>query len=288
MQRLETHVSDTADLHRTALQTAVANADARRQAAEALCSSQVADIHKLNKTLFDKVKAEVESVRVDYEARLAEATVREKEARDTLAAMVVRKTKSTTKGADGEATVAELLHSHFPTAEVEDCSAQSGLGDFVLLDGDICMMVEAKNYKRNVAKAEIEKFMRDMENNPSYTCGILVSLESGVSGYADFTLATVASRPVIFLHNVADNPDKLRYAYSVFEMVHSIENLDLGKQSVLEAVNREIADKQRRTRALRTLAAKQLGEIDSWIDTDDARALATLRLIATQTASRTI
>lgn len=288
LERLENHISETRELHKSAIRTAVAEADTRRQAAEDLCSSQVTEIHRLNQTLFDKVKFEVQQVRDEYEKRLTEAADREKETRDTLAAMVVRKTKSTTKGADGEATMVELLHRCFPTAEIEDCSGKPGLGDFVLLDADVCMMVEAKNYKRNVAKAEIDKFMRDMENNPNYTCGILASLESGISGFPDFTLGTVASRPVVYLHNVIDNPEKLQYAYAVFEMIHSIENLDLGKQSVLEAVNREIADKQRRTRALRTLAEKQMSEIDAWIEIDDARALATLRTIATQTTNRTI
>ena len=37
-------------------------------------------------------------------------------------------------------------------------------------------------------KAEVDKFMRDMNANPGYTCGVLVSLNSGISGWKDFSL----------------------------------------------------------------------------------------------------
>ena len=279
-QRLETHIAELESLKRAAIEQAVAEEATRRKDAERKCSEQAEKILELSGSVFDRVKVETTAVRAEYELRLAELTKREQEARDTLASMVVRKQKSTTKGVDGEATVAEMLHRLFPTAEVEDSSSRPGLGDFVLLQGDVCMMVEAKNYTRNVAKAEVEKFMRDMEANPQYTCGILASLESGVSGYEDFALLSASGRPVVFLHNVSNEPHKLQYAFSVFGMVHSIENLDLGKQSVVEAVNREIADKNRRLKGLRSMSEKYVNELEAWIATDHKRSFEVLNLIA--------
>jgi hypothetical protein len=282
--QLRTAMSDMKAVQQDLLRGATAAETERRITAEQQLSAQSARIAELQETLYSRMKTEGDGIRAEYEHKLAAAVSRETEARDALMALTVRRTKSTTKGVDGENTVGGLLHQLFPTAEVEDCRSQGGLGDFTLLQGDVCMMVEVKNYKRNVSRAEIEKFVRDMGANPQYTCGVLASLESGVAGHADFSLETVEGRPVVFLHNVADTPEKLQYAFSVFEMVHSIENLDLRKQSAVEAVQREIVDKARRSRQLRSIAEKHANELSTWSSGDEAKSVATLRLVANLSA----
>jgi hypothetical protein len=267
-------------LHKAAVTRALQDEEHRRLEAERVCASQAGELREIGKTMFIQIKSECDAIRQEYDERLRIAETRERDAQDTLSSMVVRRTKSTAKGVDGEARVCQLLNQLFPTADVEDCRHSPGLGDFVVLQGDVCMMVEVKNYKRNVAKAEVDKFMRDMNGNPGYTCGIIASLNSGISGWKDFSLGTSTGRPVIFLHDLEQDPDKLKHAFSVFELVHSVENLDLGKQSTLEAVRREIADKERRSKQLHAIASKHLSDIETWMQTDDQRSLAVLRLIA--------
>ena len=267
-------------LHKTAVTRAIHDTEQRRLEAERLCATQAQELREIGKTMFVQIKSECDAIRQEYDARLRIAESREREAQDTLSSMMVRRTKSTAKGVDGEVRICQLLNQMFPTADVEDCRHSPGLGDFVVLQGDVCMMVEVKNYKRNVAKAEVDKFMRDMNANPGYTCGIIASLNSGISGWKDFSLGTATGRPVVFLHDLEQDPDKLKHAFSVFELIHSVENLDLGKQSTLEAVRREIADKERRSKQLHALASKHLSDIETWIQTDDQRSLAVLRLIS--------
>ena len=50
------------------------------------------------------------------------------------------------------------------------------------------MMVDAKNYSRNVQKAEIDKFYRDIDSpaNSDIQCAAFVSLKTGIAGKADF------------------------------------------------------------------------------------------------------
>jgi hypothetical protein len=67
-------------------------------------------------------------------------------------------------------------------------------------------------------------------------------------------------------------------------MVHSIENLDLRKQSAVEAVQREIVDKARRSRQLRSIAEKHANELSTWSSGDEAKSVATLRLVANLSA----
>ena len=262
-----------------AVQRAIVGERKQREIAESLCAQQAGEIRVLSGTLYDKVREECDKVRHEYQTRLEATEQRERETREALTSLVVRKSKSTTKGADGETTVLGLLNQLFPTADIEDCSGTPGMGDFNVILGDACMMVEVKNYKRNVAKAEVDKFLRDMQNNPGYTCGILASIDSGVSGWKDFGLASASGRPVVFLHNIGATPEKLVQAYSVFEMVHSVENLDLNKQSVLEAVGREVIAKQRRTKVLQGIAERHQAEIERWIHADAECSLETLKMI---------
>lgn len=262
-----------------AVQRAIVGERKQRDLAESLCAQQAGEIRALSRTLYDKVREECDKVRHEYQGRLESSEQRERETREALTSLVVRKSKSTTKGADGESTVLGLLNQLFPTADIEDCSGTPGMGDFNVIIGDACMMVEVKNYKRNVAKAEVDKFLRDMQNNPGYTCGIMASIDSGVSGWKDFGLASASGRPVVFLHNIGANPEKLVQAYSVFDMVHSVENLDLNKQSVLEAVQREVIAKQRRTKVLQGIAERHQSEIKKWIHADAECSLETLKMI---------
>ena len=261
------------------VQRAVSGERRQRIIAETLCAEQAEQIRTLGSVLYEKVQGECDKVRQEYQSRLEASEQRERETREALTSLVVRKSKSTTKGADGETTVIGLLNQLFPTADIEDCSGKPGMGDFTVILGDACMMVEVKNYKRNVAKAEVDKFLRDMQNNPGYTCGILASIDSGVSGWKDFGLASASGRPVVFLHNIGATPEKLLQAYSVFEMVHSVENLDLNKQSVLEAVGREVVAKRRRTKMLQGIAERHQSEIERWIKADAECSLDTLKMI---------
>ena len=315
---MKKQMDEIACLHREALSRAIDDERAKRLQAEKTVAEQSSKIHELGQSAYDKIQLEcgklrdfyeermkvqqlesgklrdsyeeriklshVESgkLRDSYEERIRAQEERERELRSTLSEMLVRKNKSTTKGTDGEAEADDLLHQIFPASEIEDLRSQGGRGDFLVVQDDVCMMVEVKNYKRNVAKTEVEKFMRDMRSNPGYTCGVIASLNSGVSGWNDFSLSCVDGRPVVFLHNVRDSPEKLQHAFSVFEMIHSIENLDLRRQSVLEAVEQEMVDKQRRNKALRALAEKHAAEVDAWLEIDETRAIATLKLLAGQ------
>ena len=96
--------------------------------------------------------------------------------------------KSTDKGKHGETLVQGELNKIFPCGEVEDTHAEPHRGDFIVRNEGLTMMVEAKNYKRNVQKGEIDKFYKDIDDqrNNEYDCAILLSLSSGICNREDF------------------------------------------------------------------------------------------------------
>jgi hypothetical protein len=178
----------------------------------------------------EKYEEKLEKQREKYEEKL------EKE-REKTSETKKRKNNSTLKGQDGEASLEKLLNRLFPKAEIVNyTSKEGGRGDFSVLLDDINMMVEAKNYEKNVPKGEITKFYKDMKNNQEYTCGILLSLQSGICRKQDFSFEFVDGRPVMFLHNANNDVNKLTYAVSFFKIIMSITNLDINNQEILDAI----------------------------------------------------
>ena len=178
----------------------------------------------------EKYEKKIENIRNSYEEKL------EKE-REKTEIQKQRKTNSTLKGQDGEQSMEKLLNRMFPKAEIRSYTNKEGRrGDFSILEGDMNIMVEHKNYTKNVPKVEITKFHRDIKENPEYTCGIFCSQQSGISKKEDFSLEFCNGRPVIYLHQIEKEPEKLKYAISLFKMILSVENLDINNQEILESI----------------------------------------------------
>ena len=86
---------------------------------------------------------------------------------------------STLKGQVGEECMLQELNQRFPRADIEDTHKSTGRGDFILKEGAFGMLIEIKNYTKNVPKHEIDKFYKDMNTNHDIQCGVLLSLQSG-------------------------------------------------------------------------------------------------------------
>ena len=189
--------------------------------------------------------------------------------------------KSTEKGKEGEVYVQGQLTMLFPCAEIEDTRSESHRGDFVVRNEGVTMMVESKNYKRNVQKAEIDKFYRDIDNrqNAEFDCAILVSLSSGICNRADFCFEVRNDVPIIFLHNVAASFQHVRLAHSFFKMLKTQDGVDLSCKQVRDAF-RHVAT------VLKRSMGKQKTALDKYYSTqlaligDQQSALETLFLTA--------
>lgn len=158
---------------------------------------------------------ELNRIRTDYEEKYN--------------ALMGRNQNSTMRGQDGENEVYLMLNNMFPTAIIEDTHTCPGRGDFIVhLDG-MSMMVENKNYTRNVQKTEVDKFYRDIESqaNSDVNCGLLISMNCGISCKEDFSVEVRNGKPVMFLHNIKDNFNHIRLAYQMFKVILSSSNIDL-------------------------------------------------------------
>lgn len=149
-------------------------------------------------------------------------------------ALLGRNQNSTMRGQDGENEVYLMLNNLFPTALIEDTHTCPGRGDFIVNLDDMIMMVENKNYTRNVQKSEVDKFYRDIESqsNSDVHCGVLISMNCGISCKEDFSIEVRNGKPIMFLHNIKDNFSHIRLAYQMFKVILSSSNIDLQDAEV--------------------------------------------------------
>ena len=158
-------------------------------------------------------------------------TLLEKE-RERYITVTKRQENSTLLGQDGESFTYHKLNVLFPKSEVIDTHDEKQCGDFKLVYKNIPLLLEVKNYKRNVLKKEIEKFQRDMLYRSEMKGGIFISLKSGISSRDDFQLEVYDGRPVIFLTQVKDNMEKIQLAAKFIETMVK-ENIDLKNEELV-------------------------------------------------------
>jgi len=188
---------------------------------ESIYGSQLSDLRIRSDRRIDELTNDVASSRDKYEQLLVSTNSRAQ--------------NSSVKGQDGEDFVFANLNRMFPSAEVEDTHKISERGDFIVKDKDFCMMIENKNYARNVTKSEIEKFYRDVDNpvNADIQCAILVSMTSGVSCKSDFEFEMRNGKPVLFLHNAETAIDNIKIGANFFRMILEQSHIDFTDKEVI-------------------------------------------------------
>lgn len=175
----------------------------------------------------------MDKMRASYEEKLQRETSKTE-------ATIVKMQNSTLKGQDGENFTYFELNKRFPKASIEDTRKQTGRGDFIFKDDAFTMLIETKNYKKNVTKPEIDKFYRDIDINHDIQCGILMSLKSGICAREDFHLEIRDDKPILFLHNVATNMKHVDLAIELFKLILKTECIDLNNKEILDKLKNNI------------------------------------------------
>lgn len=158
---------------------------------------------------------------------------------------------SAKKGQEGENWLYNELVRQFKSAEVLDCHNTSHKGDFTITMGDMKGMVESKNYTPNVSKREIVKFKKDMKSNADFRYGILVSLQSGVANHADLSLEFCDGKPIVYLHDVRDQPFKIKIAYDICQLIlKNIDSFDVTKEETQQKLKEMIKSMTARNKRL--------------------------------------
>ena len=174
------------------------------------------------------------------------------------------------KGKEGEATVKDYLVMSLPKSDIVDVSQKGGAGDLIIQDASKNIMVEVKKYhSANVKTSEVNKFVKDMENN-NFTGGIFLSLHRGICNIDNWTIDTINGKPVIYLCKVADNMENIITAYSIINKLSEI-NMDWSITEKLKTIEgfikQFIKDKKKKLKMI----SKFSNDITNCINQDEER-----------------
>lgn len=123
---------------------------------------------------------------------------------------------SSYKGQLGELQLETVLNQIFPSDEVCNTSSLKASCDFRInrLNKET-LLVETKEYDRNVSLDEVKKFIRDIELQQCH--GIFLSQHSGITSKQNFQLDLVGNQIVIYIHNVKYDPTIIKMAIDVID-----------------------------------------------------------------------
>ena len=182
----------------------------------------------------DEMERKLAEQRESYEKKLEE--LREKI--DTINNVTDVSTK---KGQEGENWVYNELVRQFKSAQVDDCHSKGHKGDFTITEGDMKGMFESKNYTKNVPKREITKFKKDIESNADLRYGVLLSLKSGIVNHTDLCLEFCGEKPIVYLHDVKEEPFKIKVAYNICQLIlKNVDCFDITKEETQQKLKEKV------------------------------------------------
>ena len=197
------------------------------------------DLQTLQTTLDDKYASRLSEREKFYEDKLETLQNKYDEqlktTSDELQKINLRNQNSTLKGQDGENMTFQQLNLLFPKAEIEDTHSTPTRGDFIMREENFTMMIENKNYGKNVQKAEIDKFYRDLDSeaNNDIQCAVFVSLKTGICNKNDFEFEVRNKKLILFIHKLSENFFNIVLAVKFFKVLLEQKSLDLTNKDIL-------------------------------------------------------
>jgi hypothetical protein len=154
---------------------------------------------------------------------------------------------SSSKGNLGEIKLFNLINNLFPNADnIENTTGCTAKGDIIMeRRNKPTIMFENKEYANNVPKQEVEKFIRDVnQNNCS---GIFISNKSGIAGKYNYEIEINNKNILIYIHNAEYNDVIIKTAVDIIDNLYDrIKNIDTKNNLVsieletLKIINTEL------------------------------------------------
>ncbi len=203
----------------------------------------------------------------------------------------------TKKGKIAEFNVQMAIQNFFPHAEITNDSMRAACGDLVVIIDGCTIMIEVKNYNKAVPSKEIDKFHKDIENNPKYDAAIIVSCNAGIARIENnFSLVIKNKTVIIYLSRVAANDIMLQcailLAQTLVKMLNSETDqliMESKKNLLVGHINKMLGDITQSKREKTTFINNITKEVNSYnskfnisIEQQKDHLLAMLKLFSVQ------
>ena len=147
---------------------------------------------------------------------------------------------SSSKGKFGEQNLYSILNSMYQNAEIKDTTGLKGSGDFIMKRLDKpTILFENKEYKSNIDKDEVAKFINDVDNQCTH--GIFISQYSGISFKQNYQIDIHKGNVLVYIQNCEYSIDKIRIAVDIIDNLSpKIDELNLDDEN--NSISKEILD----------------------------------------------
>ena len=148
-----------------------------------------------------------------YDLLLQEKDKQVSKLSDTYEKLLVQSHKSTShKGSEGEKRFEDYANTFidFKGFELIDKHTQGGAGDFHMRFEEFDLLVDAKNYKKNVSADQREKIKKDLIRNEHLTFAWLVSLNTSIDKYDKSPVMYEwinTKQCIVYINNLSQNDD---------------------------------------------------------------------------------
>ena len=147
---------------------------------------------------------------------------------------------SSSKGKISENIVYNILHSLYPCSQIDFVGTTKETGDIILTrNNKPKILIENKNWEKNVVQEEVKKFIHDVEKNDC--CGLFLSQNYGIANKENFQIDISGKNVLIYLHEVNNDAEKIRIAINIID--HFQNKLDeLDNNSDVDTISKELLD----------------------------------------------
>ena len=231
-------------------------------------------VHSIQQPLFSVLSSTEERLSKNIEGIHdfnSQSQLSQKPVLDDLREFLGKYNMSSNKGKYGEQNLCSILNTMFPSAEVHDTTGTKASGDFILRRIDKPQILfENKEYKANIDKEEVSKFIRDIDTQN--TNGIFLSQYSGITFKQNYQIDLHKGNILIYVQHCEYSPERIRIAIDIIDYLSvklqelNTDNSNNISKEILDDINLEyqsfISHKETMITSLKEFHKKMSSQID--------------------------
>jgi len=179
---------------------------------------------------------------------------------------------SSAKGKMSENIIVNILHSLYPTSQIDHVGQTKETGDIILSRKDKPkILIENKDWGKNVVQEEVKKFLHDIETQNC--CGVFLSQNYGIANKENFEINIHDGNVLIYVHEANNEPEKIKLAIDIIDHFKlklddfkEDTNVDSIPKDILDSINTEyqafIANKLTLIKIIKDFNQKILKQLD--------------------------
>ena len=156
--------------------------------------------------------------------------------------MLKKMENSSSKGKISENILFGALHSLYPCAQIDSVGTTKETGDIMLCRKDKPrILVENKNWDKNVVQEEVKKFLHDVETQNC--CGLFLAQNYGIANKEDFEINIHNGNVLVYVHKANNDPDKIKVAVSIIDHLKArLDQIDDKSEVDVDVISKERLD----------------------------------------------